>query len=201
MLYASNPLFIGYFLPDPALRLPSPAAPSFWRPQPEPDFAYNMFEHGLTELFVGAPGGMNQDEGMHGDELQQVHPFLWSLTYTCFFFLFFSVLFFLSCDAFCSSVRHSPASIQHFPTIFGRAPAIIRATLRFFFFFIFHSSFSVFDTSVLDACTIYSLVYSLVCCCNIKILFTGLDLDLYLDYLPLVCLERDALSLCLFSFY
>lgn len=40
--------------------------------QPEPDFTYSMFDHGLTELFVGAPGGINHDEGMHGDELQQV---------------------------------------------------------------------------------------------------------------------------------
>lgn len=40
--------------------------------QPDPDFSYNMFEHGLTELFVGAGGPQGQGGSMQGDDLQQV---------------------------------------------------------------------------------------------------------------------------------
>ncbi|CAM9332695.1 unnamed protein product [Ectocarpus sp. 4 AP-2014] len=40
--------------------------------KPEPDFSYNMFDHGLTELFVGAGGGVQAPGGsMQGDDLQQ----------------------------------------------------------------------------------------------------------------------------------
>ncbi|CBN79772.1 transcription factor E2F [Ectocarpus siliculosus] len=40
--------------------------------KPEPDFSYNMFDHGLTELFVGASGGVQAPGGnMQGDDLQQ----------------------------------------------------------------------------------------------------------------------------------
>ena len=57
--------------------------------QPEPDFSY-MFEHGLTELFVGA-GGANQqeEESMQGDDLQQASLFFFHLgSFFCFFFVF-----------------------------------------------------------------------------------------------------------------
>lgn len=44
--------------------------------QPEPDFSYSMFGHGLTELFVGGAGGAegspNHDGSIQVDDLQQV---------------------------------------------------------------------------------------------------------------------------------
>lgn len=41
--------------------------------QPEPDFSYSMFDHGLTELFVGAPTAPNMtEESIQGDDVQQV---------------------------------------------------------------------------------------------------------------------------------
>lgn len=40
--------------------------------QPEPDFSYNMFDHGLTELFVGAGGAQGQGATLQGEDLQQV---------------------------------------------------------------------------------------------------------------------------------
>ena len=40
--------------------------------QPEPDFSHGMFDHGLTELFVGAGGANQGAESIQGDDLQQV---------------------------------------------------------------------------------------------------------------------------------